>query len=174
MKKLISIITNSLLAFIGILLIVGRFHVEYHTLNGIYGLRELTLNQDVTITSYDKDSSITFEKGAVISSDMILEEGLLYSEDINGEYYYEYIPLDCFIEGKELKAEIDMAIGEQQILKQEKTRDATIKILCFSSIYLVMAVPATIIPIKKKRYLVSILINIIIVLGVLIICSVIR
>ena len=172
MKRVLAIFMNCLLIVISILYIVSVFQYRSHYFHGVFGLRDLTLNQDVTISS--SDSSISLVKGTTISSDTILEQGVLFSEDYDGTHYREYIPLDCFVEGEALKTEVNKALDDIETLEMVERRDSIIRILCCSGVYLVMAGLATVILIKKKRYLVSVLINIIIVLGVLIICSVIR
>ena len=172
MKKALAIITNILLIVICILYIVSIFQYESHYLNGIFGLRNLTLNQDVTI--YSNDSSISLSKGTMISSDTILEQGVLFSEEYDGIRYREYIPLDYFVEGEELKAEVNEAIADIQTQEKDERKGFIIKSLCCSGIYLVIAVPATIILIKKKKHLASVLLNIILVMSVLFVCSFIR
>ena len=175
MKKIIAIIVNCLLLLFGLLLIASKFYMPAHLDNGLFGSRCLTLNQDITIfnSNYD-DSSITLQKGTIVKSDMIIERGVLYTEDNNGVHYHEYIPLEFFVEGDELKAELNGVVENNQNLRRKEIQEAMFKILPFSVIYLVLAVTATIISIKKKKHLVSVLINIILILSVLIVCSFIR
>ena len=75
---------------------------------GLYGERVLTLKQSITIiNSSDEDVSVTLEKGSEVSADIILERGVLYTEDINGVHFHEYIPLEYFVEVEELQAELN-------------------------------------------------------------------
>ncbi len=168
MKKIITVILNCVLILIGLMFIVGRFHIPAHTqsvmyADGLFDSRSLTLNQDITITNPNNDSK-TLKKDSVIDSDMIFEKGALYAETDNGAYYHEYIPLDYFVEGDELKAELDEVVENNQTIRRGIMQDAFVKILCWSCVYLAIAIPVTIIPIKKKKFLVSVLINIILVL----------
>ncbi len=169
-KRVITIIVDSLLILFCCALIVSRFLPNTHDQIGLYGLRVLTLKQDVTITESSEDVSVTLEKGSEVSADIILERGVLYTEDINGVHFHEYIPLEYFVEAEELQAELNEVAENARSVKMEKMQAGIVWAVCFSGVYLLMAVPASIVAIKKGRILASFLINVILALIVIILC----
>ena len=169
-KRVITIIADSLLILFCCALIVSRFLPNTKDQIGLYGLRVLTLKQDVTITESSEDVSVTLEKGSEVSADIILERGVLYAEDINGVHFHEYIPLECFVEAYELQAELNEVAENARSVKMEKMQAGIVWAVCFSGVYLLMAVPASIVAIKKGRFLASFLINVILALIVIILC----
>lgn len=170
-KRVITIIADSLLILICCMMIVCCFCLpNTHDQIGLYGLRVLTLKQDVTITESSEDVSVTLEKGSEVSADIILERGVLYTEDINGVHFHEYIPLEYFAEAEELQAELNEVAENARSVKMEKMQAGIVWAVCFSGVYLLMAVPASIVAIKKGRFLASFLINVILALIVIILC----
>ena len=169
-KRVITIIADSLLILFCCALIVSRFLPNTHDQIGLFGLRVLTLKQDVTITESSEDVSITLEKGSEVSADIISERGVLYTEDINGVHFHEYIPLEYFAEAEELQAELNEVAENARSVKMEKMQAGIVWAVCFSGVYLLMAVPASIVAIKKGRFLASFLINVILALIVIILC----
>ena len=169
-KRVITIIADSLLILFCCALIVSRFLPNTKDQIGLYGLRVLTLKQDVTITESSEDVSVTLEKGSEVSADIILERGVLYTEDINGVHFHEYIPLEYFVEAEELQADLNEVAENARSVKMEKMQAGIVWAVCFSGVYLLMAVPASIVAIKKGRFLASFLINVILALIVIILC----
>ncbi len=169
-KRVITIIADSLLILFCCALIVSRFLPNTHDQIGLYGLRVLTLKQDVTITESSEDVSITLEKGSEVSADIILERGVLYTENINGVHFHEYIPLEYFAEAEELQAELNEVAENARSVKMEKMQAGIVWAVLFSAVYLLMAVPASIVAIKKGRFLASFLINVLLALIVIILC----
>ena len=169
-KRVITIIADSLLILFCCALIVSRFLPNTHDQIGLFGLRVLTLKQDVTITESSEDVSITLEKGSEVSADIISERGVLYTEDINGVHFHEYIPLEYFAEAEELQAELNEVAENARSVKMEKMQAGIVWAVCFSGVHLLMAVPASIVAIKKGRFLASFLINVILALIVIILC----
>ena len=169
-KRVITIIADSLLILFCCALIVSRFLPNTKDQIGLYGLRVLTLKQDVTITESSEDVSVTLEKGSEVSADIILERGVLYTEDINGVHFHEYIPLEYFVETEELQAELNEVAENARSVKMEKMQAGIVWAVLFSVVYLLMAVPASIVAIKKGRFLASFLINVILALIVIILC----
>lgn len=170
-KRVITIIADSLLILFCCALIVSRFLPYNHDQIGLYGERVLTLKQSITIiNSSDEDDSITLEKGSEVSADIILERGVLYTEDINGVHFHEYIPLEYFAEAEELHVELNEVAENARSVKMEKMQAGIVWAVLFSVVYLLMAVPASIVAIKKRRFLASFLINVILALIVIILC----
>ncbi len=169
-KRVITIIADSLLILFCCALIVSRFLPNTKDQIGLYGLRVLTLKQDVTISESSEDVSVTLEKGSEVSADIILERGVLYTEDINGVHFHEYIPLEYFVEAEELQAELNEVAENARSVKMEKMQAGIVWAVLFSVVYLLMAVPASIVAIKKGRFLASFLINVILALIVIILC----
>ena len=169
-KRVITIIADSLLILLCCALIVSRFLPNTRDQIGLYGLRVLTLKQDITITESSEDVSVTLEKGSEVSADIILERGVLYTEDINGVHFHEYIPLEYFVEAEELQADLNEVAENARSVKMEKMQAGIVWAVLFSVVYLLMAVPASIVAIKKGRFLASFLINVILALIVIILC----
>ena len=169
-KRVITIIADSLLILFCCALIVSRFLPNTKDQIGLYGERVLTLKQDVTITESSEDVSIKMKKGSEVSADIILERGVLYTEDINGVHFHEYIPLEYFVEAEELQAELNEVAENARSVKMEKMQAGIVWAVLFSVVYLLMAVPASIVAIKKGRFLASFLINVILALIVIILC----
>lgn len=170
-KRVITIIADSLLILLCCALIVSRFLPYNHDQIGLYGERVLTLKQSITIiNSSDEDVSVTLEKGSEVSADIILERGVLYTENINGVHFHEYIPLEYFVEAEELQAELNEVAENVRSVKMEKMQAGIVWAVLFSVVYLLMAVPASIVAIKKGRFLASFLINVILALIVIILC----
>ena len=169
-KRVITIIADSLLILFCCALIVSRFLPNTKDQIGLYGERVLTLKQDVTISESSEDVSVTLEKGSEVSADIILERGVLYTEDINGVHFHEYIPLEYFVEAEELQAELNEVAENARSVKMEKMQAGIVWAVLFSVVYLLMAVPASIVAIKKGRFLASFLINVILALIVIILC----
>lgn len=169
-KRVITIIADSLLILFCCALIVSRFLPNTHDQIGLFGLRVLTLKQNVTITESSEDVSITLEKGSEVSADIISERGVLYSEYVNEVLFHDYIPLEYFVEAEELQAELNEVAENVRSVKMEKMQAGIVWAVCFSGVYLLMAVPASIVAIKKGRFLASFLINVILALIVIILC----
>lgn len=170
-KRVITIIADSFLILFCCALIVSRFLPYTHDQIGLYGERVLTLKQSITIiNSSDEDVSVTLEKGSEVSADIILERGVLYTENINGVHFHEYIPLEYFAEAEELHAELNKVAENARSVKMEKMQAGIVWAVLFSGVYLLMAVPASIVAIKKERFLASFLINVILALIVIILC----
>lgn len=171
-KRVITIIADSFLMLICCMMIVCCFCLPATKDQiGLYGERVLTLKQSITIiNSNDEDVSVTLEKGSEVSADIILERGVLYTEDINGVHFHEYIPLEFFVEAEELQAELNVVAENARSVKMEKMQAGIVWAVLFSVVYLLMAVPASIVAIKKGRFLASFLINVILALIVIILC----
>lgn len=170
-KRVITIIADSLLILFCCALNVSRFLPNTKDQIGLYGERVLTLKQSITIiNSSDEDVSVTLVKGSEVSADIILERGVLYTEDINGVHFHEYIPLEYFVEAEELQAKLNEVAENARSVKMEKMQAGIVWAVLFSVVYLLMAVSASIVAIKKGRFLASFLINVILALIVIILC----
>ena len=168
-KFALLIVVNCLLLLLGILSICLWIDVDaYNEKRNYPGFisykAELTLNQDITVVNSGKpDYSIALKKDTVISCENINKDGVLYSytDDDNGVHYHEYIPFDYFVESEELKAVVE----EQQNHVKAIERAAATKQICFSAVYLAIAVPVTVILFKKKKYRTTIVMNFILQFG---------
>lgn len=167
-KFALLIVVNCLLFLLGIgsicLWIDVNTYNEKRSNPGFISYKaNLTLNQDITVVNSGRpDESITLKKDTVIICENISERGVLYSADHDGVHYHEYIQFDYFIESEELKEIIDSRQDRIKAIEQA----ATIKQICFSAVYLAIAVPVTVILFKKKKYRTTIVINFILALGV--------
>lgn len=173
-KSVIAVILNCFVFLVGFYIIIialgmPAYTNEYFFLKSpsIWVSRELTLNQDVTIDNAGhSDSSVTLEKGTVITSDDIRPHGALYRGDHDGVHYHEYISLDCFVEGEDLQEELKEIDANNKIRRREIMMPANIKIAISGALYLALAVYLTVVFLKKEKYLACVLANIVLMLFV--------
>ena len=179
-KSIIAVILNCFVFLVGFYIILTVIYLpayssEYYFLKfpSIWVSRELTLNQDVTIdNSGHSDSSITLAKGTVITSDDIRANGALYRGDNDEVHYHQWISLDCFVEGEDIKEELKQIDASNKIRRREIMMPVNIKIAIIGALYLAAAAFITVIFLKKEKYMACVLCNIVLVLFVVLLLSV--
>ena len=170
-KTIITVILCCLAFLVAYWGIVTHFYIPAYGEAWFYKIprisedHSVTFNQDLTIVnSGDHNSKVTFEKGTVIISNWIQENGVLYSETVDEVHYHEWISLDNFVEGEDLKAELK-AIDEQNKIKtREIMTPAYIKVAVCLILYLAIAVPLIVVLLKKGKRKTCVLLNVVLML----------
>ena len=179
-KSIIAVILNCFVFLVGFYIILTVIYLpaysnEYFFLKSpsIWVSRELTLNQDVTIdNSGHSDSSITLAKGTVITSTDIRTNGALYSGDKDEVHYHQYISLECFVEGEDIKEELKQIDASNKIRRREIMMPVNIKIAIIGALYLAAAAFITVVFLKKEKYVACVLSNLVLLLFVVLLLSI--
>ena len=178
-KSIIAVILNCFVFLVGFHIILTVIYLPAYSSEyflkfpRIWVSRELTLNQDVTIdNSGHSDSSITLAKGTVITSTDIRTNGALYSGDKDEVHYHQYISLECFVEGEDIKEELKQIDASNKIRRREIMMPVNIKIAIIGALYLAAAAFITVVFLKKEKYVACVLSNLVLLLFVVLLLSI--
>ena len=170
-KTIITVILCCLAFLVAYWGIVTHFYIPAYGEAWFYKIprisedHSVTFNQDLTIVnSGDHNSKVTFEKGTVITSNWIQENGVLYSETVDEVHYHEWISLDNFVEGEDLKAELKAIDEQNKIITREIMTPAYIKVAVCLILYLAIAVPLIVVLLKKGKRKTCVLLNVVLML----------